>query len=198
MKIFNVKTYGLEESLVRSGYPKSTLINEDLQGLIDQYGVDVGIQRGKKLGNTKAGEGHDKFLRGIIVQFDMVAPRYFWQEWDTYGHADNLSSQSTMHCISQFDVKSMCNDAVDQRIIDILNEYIETYQDEPTKENLRRVKSNIPEGLELGRGISTNYAQIKTMYFQRKNHRLPEWSVDFCGFVERLPYFNELCLGGKL
>jgi hypothetical protein len=40
--------------------------------------------------------------------------------------------------------------------------------------------------------MTTNYQQLKTIYQQRRNHRLPEWQV-FCDWVETLPLFMELC-----
>lgn len=42
--------------------------------------------------------------------------------------------------------------------------------------------------------MSTNYRQLKTIYHQRKKHRLPEWR-SFCEWIETLPMFKELCLG---
>ena len=37
----------------------------------------------------------------------------------------------------------------------------------------------------------TNYQQLKTMYKQRRYHKLKEWHV-FCDWVETLPHFLEL------
>ena len=39
----------------------------------------------------------------------------------------------------------------------------------------------------LTQGIVTNYLQLKTIYNQRKNHRLPEWRL-FCDWIKTLPY----------
>lgn len=186
--------------MVRSGYAMLTNVKDDLWKYdpdADEiyHGYDlysVHIPRAIKLSNVPPGTGHDKFLRAIIVQFDLTAPRYFWQEWDTYHFHESISSQSTMHRITKFNLKEMCNDKVDSRIIEILNEYITNYNENPTPENLQKVKSNVPEGLELTRGISTSYAQLKTMFLQRKNHRLPEWSNDFVEFVKDLPMSKEL------
>lgn len=41
-------------------------------------------------------------------------------------------------------------------------------------------------GLRLTARITTNYRQLKTIYQQRKNHRLPEWRA-FCAWIETLP-----------
>jgi hypothetical protein len=48
-------------------------------------------------------------------------------------------------------------------------------------------------GYELWMGISTNYLQLKTIYFQRRNHKLDEWKY-FCKWIEKLPMFNNLIL----
>ena len=51
--------------------------------------------------------------------------------------------------------------------------------------------SNCPQGLEKTMRISTNYLQLKTMWHQRRHHKLKDWQV-FCDEIEKLPYFKEL------
>ena len=46
-----------------------------------------------------------------------------------------------------------------------------------------------------GKAYSQTY--LKTIYAQRKSHRLPEWR-DFCAWIETLPMFKELCLEGTI
>lgn len=59
-------------------------------------------------------------------------------------------------------------------------------------ETFMRCISNLPMGFEMYMTISTNYLQLKTIYFQRKNHKLREdWSV-FCDWCLQLPMFKEL------
>jgi hypothetical protein len=41
--------------------------------------------------------------------------------------------------------------------------------------------------------MTTNYRQLKTIYHQRKNHRLPEWR-EFCEWILTLPLFKALCI----
>ena len=53
----------------------------------------------------------------------------------------------------------------------------------------------MPSGLELTARMTTNYRQLKTIYAQRKNHRLPEWRR-FCEWIEDLP-MSELIIGGN-
>lgn len=57
------------------------------------------------------------------------------------------------------------------------------------------ILSNCPMGAELFVRVSTNYKQLQTMYFQRKNHKLKEDWGAFCKMIEELPYFKELILG---
>ena len=43
-----------------------------------------------------------------------------------------------------------------------------------------------PAGFRITASMTTNYRPLKTIYHQRRNHRLPEWQV-FCDWVETLP-----------
>jgi hypothetical protein len=75
---------------------------------------------------------------------------------------------------------------VDQRIIKVAKEYVTSY--EYGDISMSKLVSNIPMGLELGAGIVTNYLQLKTIYKQRKNHKLEEWHM-FCDWIEEeLPH----------
>ena len=52
-----------------------------------------------------------------------------------------------------------------------------------------------PVGFKLTAGMTTNYRQLKTIYSQRRNHRLPEWQA-FCDWIETLPH-SEFIIGKK-
>jgi hypothetical protein len=58
---------------------------------------------------------------------------------------------------------------------------------------LRRAKQILPEGFLQRRTVDTNYEELRTIYFQRRTHRLPEWQW-FCEEIKKLPYFEELFL----
>ena len=186
MKIDRVNVYGLRESVQASKYPKSVDVSKCNEEITD------GI---RKLGSCKMGTGHDNYLNGIIVQFDLTASIKMWVESERYHFLDFVSSQSTMHKITQLDPWEQCNGYVVPDIIKILERLIQRYNNDPTPENYLDVLYNVPVGFELTARMTTNYRQLKTIYYQRKNHRLPEWHV-FCEWVENLPHFRELCLGG--
>lgn len=63
------------------------------------------------------------------------------------------------------------------------------------KELFMKIVSNVPMGFQLWAGMSTNFLQLKTIYNQRKKHKLPEWR-QFCEWIETLPMFKELVLKG--
>lgn len=151
------------------------------------------FKRAKKLANTHPGEGHDNWLNGIIAQFDLTFTVKAWTEAERYHFFDFISSQSTMHRIAKFDLDNQYNDYVDKRMIDIMNELKDRYNETNDKEDYLRLLYSNPCGFKLTAAMTTNYRQLKTMYNQRKDHRLPEWQV-FCSQLEEFPYFTELCL----
>ena len=110
-----------------------------------------------------------------------------WTEAERYHFLDFVSSQSTMHRIAKFDISVQCNDYVYPEIIKIMDTLVEQYNANPTAENYLRLLYNVPVGFMLTAGMTTNYRQLKTIYAQRKNHRLPEWR-EFCKWIEMLPH----------
>lgn len=212
MEIKNVRIYGLEESIIRSGYPMQIGEPESLEKA--HYGWDTfripAKNRADKLANAPVGSGHDNFLKGIIVQFDLKYPQYFTPQLQRYHWIDIISSQSKMHSLTKVSyIKDSCNSYVCYDIIKILNDLICYYNTEtfPNKfcigsesnitienkeECFQYIISNLPMGFELWMGISTNYLQLKNIYSQRKNHKLHDWRY-FCEWVKTLP-MSELIL----
>ena len=91
-----------------------------------------------------------------------------------------------MHCISRFGIDRMCNEYVDDVILDRFHQLQKDYAGNKSEESFLRLIYNIPSGFELTARMTTNYRQLKTMYIQRKDHRLPEWRA-FCKWIETLP-----------
>lgn len=195
-KVFNVDVYGIKPALIRAGYPMATVVNEEMS--LDKRTVEDMVRLGSNLGHSPIGHGDDKFLRQILVTFDMLAPRYFWAQFDTYGVFTTKNSQSTMHRGKALDYQRMSDSLVDDKILALFEGIVDDYSLNPTEENLLKVKANMPEGICLAAGISTNYAQLRTIYFQRHTHRLPQWRW-FCDeFIASLPYAKELGLLGAI
>ena len=176
--IKNCMVYGLEESIKRSKYPMSVDIDKCTAEITD---------RTRSLAGAETGTGHDNFLKGIVVQFDLSFTIKAWTEAERYHFFEFVSSQSTMHRITRMDVEEQCISYVRPKAIENLKECIADYNADPTPENYLVVVYNVPVGLRLTAGMSTNYQQLKTMYRQRKTHRLPEWR-EFCAWCETLPH----------
>ncbi len=192
--ISNLKIFGLEDSIKASKYPMSTDVSKCTNEITNTT---------IKLGNVPTGTGHDNFLKGIIVQFDLTFTPKMSVELERYHFIDFVSSQSTMHKITKFDLNKSYISYVDKRCINVMKELINEYNNlsEPATEEEINYKKDLylkilytnPCGMLLTARLTTNYQQLKTIYQQRRKHKLPEWQ-DFCDEIEKLPNFKELCI----
>ncbi len=176
--ISNWEVYGFDSSIKASKYPMAVDTAKCTCDITDTV---------SKLASAEPGTGHDQFLTGIIVQFDLTLTVKAWTEAERYHFLDFVSSQSTMHRITKFDLDSSYIGYTDPRMVEIMKELVAAYKVNPTAENYLRVLYSNPVGFQLTARMTTNYRQLKTIYKQRKNHRLPEWRL-FCEWVERLPH----------
>lgn len=180
----NVYVFGLANAVRGSKLPMA----------VDVNAVNSDITKTtKNLGTVDPGTGHDQFLTGIIAQFDLTFTVKAWTESERYHFLDFISSQSTMHRIAKFDLDKQYIDYVDPRIVEIMNELKDKYNETKDKEDYLRLLYSNPCGFQLTAAMTTNYRQLKTIVNQRQNHRLPEWRT-FCKQLEQFPYFKELCL----
>lgn len=184
--ISNVNVYGLEDAIKGSKYPMSvnlTNVSGDVTPTVD------------KLASCGIGQGHDNFLNGVLVQFDLTFTNKAWVEAERYHFLDFVSSQSTMHRIAKFDMSTSYIKYVDPRMIEVMKEKVDAYnklleanKDDPSlKEKYLEILYSNPAGFKITAKMTTNYRQLKTIYHQRRTHRLPEWQA-FCDWVETLPH----------
>lgn len=178
MRVDHVNIFGFDESVRGAKFPMSVDV-----AILDSK-ITTGIDT---LGLAEIGLGHDNFLNGIIVQFDLTCTNKMWVEMERYHFIDFVSSQSTMHRIAKLDFTKCFNGYVTARTIIECNRLKAAFQEDPTPENYLRLLYNIPSGMELTARMTTNYRQLKTIYRQRHDHRLPEWR-EFCRWLETLPH----------
>ncbi|MBR1526309.1 MAG: hypothetical protein IJ640_06580 [Prevotella sp.] len=190
--VHNAKVFALADSIRRAKFPMATDVNA----------LNTELTKGiKALAQSGRGEGHDQFLTGIIVQFDLTFSNKAWVEAERYHFLDFVSSQSTMHRITKFELDNAYNKYVDARIVEIMKEKVKDYNEliatdasaEEKAEKYLEVLYSNPAGFQLTAGMTTNYRQLKTIYAQRRNHRLPEWR-EFCEWIKTLPH-SELITG---
>lgn len=152
---------------------------------------------------ANAGSDHGKFLRMIHVQFDVVAPLYWWKEYDTYKVGTVADSCSTMHKIHEkeftmddFSCEHLLTNGrlLLSNTINILNLAREEFLSSKNKIYWWQMIQLLPTSYNQRRTLDVNYAVLKAMYHARKNHKLDEWHT-FCDWIETLPY-SELIVGG--
>lgn len=198
--IKNVNIYGMDESIRGAKFPMATdveKLNTDLtSGIIS-------------LASSERGAGHDNWLNGVVVQFDLTFTVKAWTEMERYHFMDFVSSQSTMHRIVKFNLDNAYIDYVDDQIIEVMKQKVAEYNQE--EEFIKKIPDELkgtqalkeliegqrlrylrilysnPCGMKLTARMTTNYRQLKTIYVQRRNHRLPEWQA-FCDWIETLPH----------
>lgn len=189
-KIENTKVYGLDFAVKASGNPMRTAVDRSETN-------DKDFLRASRLGSARNGEGHDNFLKGVLVQMDVYAPLYWWKQAQRYHWFDFISSQSTMHCLLKFNISDQCVSETNKEILEIVErikkEYFEIPEEEVEKRNAkwRELVASTPCGFILCASMTTNYQQLKTMYKQRQYHKLKEWR-EFCAWCLTLPSFKEL------
>ena len=175
--VSKVRVYGIDESVCASKYPFAT----DLS-----YCNDDITQTQFRLAQAPSGSGEDTFLHGIIVQFDLTLPITVWKQAERYHFLEFVSSQSTMHKATDFDIDSQCSELVHPEIKEILKKLIADYKEAPTAEKELVILDSLPTGFLLTARMTTNYLQLKTIYRQRRMHKHPYWRA-FCKWVETLP-----------
>lgn len=156
---------------------------------------------------AKAGSDHAKYRRMINVTMDILAPLYWWKEFDTYKVGTVANSTSSMHKIhakefsmSDFSVDHLHN--ISRKMlyetICLLNHYRDLYVNyEPViaetegftdkKEIWWQMIQLLPSSYNQLRTVQMNYEVLSNIYHARKDHKLDEWR-EFCKIIEGLPY----------
>ena len=201
--VSNVNVYGFEEAAKYSYAIDTNAVTSEV------------TKTTLSLANSKAGSGHDQFMTGIIVQFDLTFSNKAWVEAERYKFLNFISSQSTMHRITKFDLDQAYLPYVDNRIVEIMKEKVKAYNELQSQmtsfknegkdvsemmntlnEMYLEILYSNPAGFRLTAKMTTNYRALKTIYNQRKDHRLPEWRA-FCEWVKTLPH-SEFITGTQI
>ena len=142
----------------------------------------------------KAGPEHCKHLRMIQVWADIEAPRYWWNEADTYRTGVEKVSCSTMHklmarplTIDDFEHDSTVYGSL-EKVIDEINKDIELYNKADQGKLLlwRGIIQSLPQSYIQKRTVMFSYAALRNIYRQREGHKLREWTI-FREWVRTLP-----------
>ena len=223
MKFENTEVWGFEHSLRGMRNPKNSWNRSDsYQSDFTNDGKNGFVigENDMKLAQTliKAGNEHRKFMRQIFVSVDITAPLYWWKEFDTYKVGTVANSTSTMHKLATTPITLDCfeiddydrnlsiadnpkdDDGLDnistfeEDIIYVLENIRQKYLETKDKRYWKELVRWLPESWLQKRTIKMNYEYVRNMYFQRRNHKLTEWSESFIKWVESLPYAEELIM----
>ena len=212
LKISNTETYGWEASIRGMRNPKNSWDKSDscMSTIAIVEGWEEIGENDLKLMKTlaKAGNDHGKFMRMITVTCDIVAPLYWWKEFDTYKVGTVANSCSTMHKIADkeftFDDFSYehlleCTDLtcygrewfsplkILSITIDTLNGARERFLETKDKDYWWQMIQLLPCSYNQRRTVQINYAVLKNIYNARRAHKLDEWHT-LCEWIEHLPY----------
>ena len=155
----------------------------------------------KKL--AKAGTDHRKYLRMINVTVDIIAPLYWWKEFDTYKVGTTANSCSTMHKVMEkeftkedFSTEHLYENNIFWQIIPELNKwrdkYLQSQSDIERKYYWWQIIQLLPTSYNQKRTVQLNYEVLYNMYKSRKEHKLDEWRFFCSNFILKLPYFTEI------
>ena len=195
MKIENVRVYDLEESVIASGFPMlshfdSEVFEKECENYYDGI-KENHLPRACRLASAPDGSGHRTWLAGVLVSFNVTGTNVWWMQFERYHFAQIVSSMSKMHRLKKMvETEDFeFHDKVFENGIELLKS-LALYIDKDDVVDEEQLVYNCPMGLELTARVTTNYLQLRTIYAQRKNHKLKEWR-DFCEWIASLPYARE-------
>lgn len=227
IKIEKIDIYGWEAAIRGMRNPMNSWEKSDSRYLVPRGGISAPtiFQLGPNDNDLmmrlrNAGTDHRKFMRMIIVYMDIIAPLYWWKEFDTYKVGTVANSCSTMHKIADkeftlddFSHEHLCDDelALLEEVIARLNmnrivfiakndKQVDRYS-VMSDECYAKYKKTLwwqmiqllPSSYNQKRTVMLSYEVLANMYKSRKAHKLDEW-IEFCKTIETLPY-QELITG---
>lgn len=163
----------------------------------------------------KGGSEHRKYLRQIFVSMDIVAPLYWWKEFDTYKVGTVANSCSTMHKIhaNEFTLDDFSHDHLDDCSLEILkntidclnglrNTYVKYEKLSKTFDcdvDIKLAKKStwyqmiqlLPSSYNQRRTVTINYENVVSIIKQRENHKLDEWRA-FVKLLKQFPYIKQI------
>ncbi len=125
---------------------------------------------------SKKDGGHNKFLESIFMWLEIRAPRYWWQQFDTYRIGVTKQSESTMYTLIKRELIE------EDFSVPIGKKYLKLINKEIKNKNFDLVKSMLPEGYLQKRIVCIDYKALKNVVGQRRNHRLKEWN-EFIDYI---------------
>jgi hypothetical protein len=136
------------------------------------------------------GGSEAKWLRAVYYTWSIRAPRFWWQEMDTYKVGTVAQSESSMRVLAMgrsFEPRDFDGE-VDGWTLSKINILLDCLRANPTATDLLlQIKGRLPENFLQRRVWSCSLAVMQNVHRQRRNHRLPMWHRVCEAFVEATP-----------
>lgn len=199
IKVEGIEVWGFPHAIRGMRNPMNSWDKSDSVEGIDMFhlgGEDLDLMR--RL--YKAGTEHRKYLRQIFVSMDIVAPLYWWKEFDTYKVGTVSNSCSTMHKIhaKRFGSDDFSHEHLGHAELNLLSMTIEMlncdrdlYNETKDKEHWYQLIQVLPSSYNQRRTITMNYENVMTIINQRSGHKLDEWN-DLIAVLKEMPYVKEI------
>lgn len=150
----------------------------------------------------KAGSDHRKFMRQIFVSVDILAPLYWWKEFDTYKVGTVSNSESTMHTIHKktIDLSLFSCEKLDKDKLNVFQSYVsqieaqrQVYLMSKDPNDWIQIIQMLPSSFNQLRTCTLNFETLINIENSRANHKLSEWRT-FCDFLSEITYFEDIAL----
>lgn len=136
------------------------------------------------------GGSEAKWIRAVYYTWSIRAPRFWWQEMDTYKIGTVAQSESSMRVLAMgrsFTPRDF-EAEVDPWVLAKLNILLDCLRANPKATDLLlQIKGRLPESFLQRRVWSCSLAVMQNVHHQRRNHRLPMWHEVCEAFVEATP-----------
>lgn len=199
IKVSNIEVFNLEGAIRGMRNPMNSWDKSDTD--FSKENVTLG-ENDKCLAQRliKAGSEHRKFLRQIMISFDVVAPTYWYLEFDTYKVGVTCNSCSKMHklmskplSLDDFSLDYIPEGCVEDTpmvdLVRVLNEAMDVYHhfDEykqqgvlngllfDKKQVFLAVLQLLPMSYNQRRTVTMSAETLLNIINQRSHHKLKEW-----------------------
>ena len=135
---------------------------------------------------VREGPSQRKFMRQILVSVDIIAPRYWWIEFDTYKVGTVSMSESTMHTLMKKPLEMEDFEFVKPETQTLLSLNQIWHQGD-----FNRLISLLPQSYKQKRLVTLNYEVIKNIIDQRRGHKLRQWGefIDWATTLDNASLF---------
>lgn len=199
IKVENIKVFNLEGAIRGMRNPMNSWDKSDTD--FSKENVTLG-ENDKCLAQRliKAGSEHRKFLRQIMISFDVVAPTYWYLEFDTYKVGVTSNSCSKMHklmsrplTLDDFSLDYIPEEKVKYTpmpdLIEAINEAIDVYKNfdrymeqgkvvevfTDKKQLFLATLQLLPMSYNQRRTVTMSAETLLNIINQRSHHKLKEW-----------------------